>query len=58
MLRHAAHAEQEAQVIEDAVAAVCARRCCTPDLADALGVAPASGSEVAAAIIAHIAAGT
>jgi 3-isopropylmalate dehydrogenase len=55
LLRHAMGAEIEAQAIEEAVAAAFARRCCTADLATALGVAPSRGSEVTAAIVAQIA---
>jgi isocitrate/isopropylmalate dehydrogenase len=54
LLRHALGAEAEAQAVEAAVAATFARRCCTPDLAGPLGVAPARCSQVTAAIVAEI----
>ena len=54
LLRYAAHAEPEARAIEEAVDRTLARRCCTPDLAGPLGVAAASCSDVAAAIIREI----
>ncbi len=43
-------ARQEARAIEDAVATSLSNRCCTADLATALGVVPARCSEVARAI--------
>ncbi len=51
LLRHAARADEEAGALEDAVAATCAARCCTADLAAAVGVAPLRCSEVASAVI-------
>ncbi len=54
LLRYGLRAAAEAQAIEDAVAAVCAHQCCTPDLATALGVAPARCSEVASAVLAQL----
>jgi hypothetical protein len=54
LLRHALRSDSEARMIEEAVAATCAQQCCTPDLATALGIAPARCSEVAAAVLSHL----
>jgi 3-isopropylmalate dehydrogenase len=54
MLREAFGAESEAAAVERAVGEVFLSGRCTPDLAEALGVAPSRSSEVTAEVIDHV----